>query len=890
MSPIPNLRRVLRLPRNPEQIDADLDAELGFHFEMMEAELRARGVPADEARREARRRFGDVAFTREYCRDLDRRHEREVRLMDWFFEIRQDARYAVRKLLKSPGFTLVAVVTLALGIGATASIFSVVNGVLLRPLPFEEQDRIVRMNGWSNGRRQAISPLDYTDWRDGTSAFEATSIFDYGIAMNLTERGAEAERLEAATVSPDFFKVLRMRPALGRAFGPADGAAGAPKVAVLTEGLWRRRFGADPAILGRAITLNGESHTVVGVLSGSEIYPGGTDVYVPFSLDAVLATSPSRGARWLVAAGRLKPGVSIERAQAELDAVAARVAADNRNTNLNFTAKLVPLHEQITGTVKKPLYVLLGAVAFVMLIACANVANLLLARAAGRETEIAVRTAIGASRGRIVRQLVTESAILSLAGAAVGLGLAAWWTKLFVRLAGQALPRLAQARVDGRVLLATILAAIITGVVFGLAPALHAAKGELAASLKEGSRGAAGRRESKRMRAGLVVAELALAVVLLAGAGLLIRSFNELRKVDPGFRPEHVLTFNVTLPEAKYPHTRLADVTAAIVREVRQIPGVSAAAASYGTPLGYNAMAFSYEIPSHPPRDETKSPVTTVRPASPEYFAAMGIPLLRGRGFTDTDRKGSAPVLVVSRALVEDQFANEDPIGKEIHLDWTGDDETRRGGTIIGVVGDAREAGPDRPVRPMTYLPFAQVPLRDVSITLRTTGNPTQVAAAARERVKRVDADLPVYQVRTMEAAVAESMSQPRFYTLLLGAFATVALVLAAVGIYGVIAYTVALRTREIGVRMALGATGRHVVRMVMREGMALTLVGVLIGLAGALATSRLLRSLLFEISPTDPLALAGGGVLLALVAVLACIVPARRATRVDPLVAMRAE
>ena len=890
MSRIPGLRRVLRLPRDSRRIEAEIDDELAFHLEAVEAELRGRGVAADEARREARRRFGDVDYTRWYCRELDRRHEREVRLMDWLFEIRQDARYAVRKLLKSPGFTLVAVVTLALGIGATAAIFSVVNGVLLRPLPFEEPERIVRLNGWSSGRRQAISPLDYTDWRDGTRQFESTALFDYDIPLNLTEKGAEPERVSGATVEPSFFTVLRLRPALGRVLQPADGEPGAPKVAVLTEGLWRRRYGGDPAVLGRAVTLNGEPYTVVGVVPGGEIYPSSTDLYYPLSVKHEVSNAPSRGARWLIAFARLKPGATIERTQVELDAVAKRIEGEYRNTNLGYGARLVPLHEQITGTVQKPLYVLLGAVAFVMLIACANVANLLLARAAGRETEIAVRTAIGASRGRIVRQLVTESAILSLAGAAVGLGLAAWWTRLFVQLAGETLPRVAQARVDGRVLLATVLAALLTGVVFGLAPAMHAAKGDLAGSLKEGARGAAGRRESKRMRAGLVVAELALAVVLLAGAGLLIRSFNELRRVDPGFTPERVLTFNLTLPEAKYTYQRLDDVSGALEREMQQIPGVTAASVSYGTPLAGFGMGFSYEIPSHPPRDPGNSPGTTVRPASPQYFQTLGVPLLRGRAFTETDRQGSAPVVIVSRALVEDQFPNEDPIGKQILLDWRGEDSTRYGGTIIGVVGDTREAGPDRAPRPITYLPFAQVPLRNVSVALRTSGDPTRVAGAARERVKRVDADLPIYDLRTMEAAVDEAVAQPRFYTLLLGAFAAVALVLAAVGIYGVIAYTVALRTREIGVRMALGATGRHVVRMVMREGMALTLVGVLLGTAGALAASRLLRTLLFEVSPTDPLALAGGGVLLALVALLACVVPARRATRVDPLVAMRAE
>jgi len=887
---IPGLRRIFRFGRrSAQQIDADLDAELAFHFEALEAELRAMGMPDDEARREARRRFGDVEYTRWYCRELDRRHEREVRTMEWLHEVRQDAKYAVRKLLKTPGFTLVAVVTLALGIGATAAIFSVVNGVLLKPLPYEEPDRIIRINGWNGARRAAISPLDFTDWRDGTTQFESMAALDYGLAMNLTERGADPERLSGTTVMPEFFQVMRLRPTLGRGLQPADGEPGAPKVAVLTEGLCRRRFAGDPAIVGRPITLNGEQYTVVGVAPGQEVYPSSTDVFLPLSLKQLLSESTSRGGRWLLAVGRLKPGATMDRAQVELDAVAKRVELEFRNTNLDFKTQLVPLHEQLTGTVRKPLYVLLGAVAFVMLIACANVANLLLARAAGRETEIAVRTAIGASRGRIVRQLVTESAILSLVGAAVGLGLAAWWTQLFVRYAGETLPRLAQARVDLRVLLATVLAAILTGVIFGLAPAVHASSADLAGSLKESSRGSAGRRESKRVRAGLVIAELALAVVLLAGAGLLIRSFNELRRVDPGFKPERVLTFDVTLPEGKYPFERRAAAAEAIVREVRQIPGVLAAAASYGTPLGNNGMGFSYEIVGRA-RDEANSPGTSVRPATPEHFQAMGIPLLRGRAFTDADRYDGAPVLVVSRSLVQERFPNEGPIGQEIRLDWTGADERRRGGTIVGVVGDARESGPDRALRPMTYLPFAQVPLADLSITLRTTGEPTAVAAAARERVKRVDADLPIFDLRTMQAAVDEAVSQPRFYTVLLGAFASVALVLAAVGIYGVIAYTVALRTREIGVRMALGATGRHVVRMVLREGLVLTAVGVAIGLGGALFASRLLRTLLFEVSPTDPLALAGGAVLLGLVAMVACVVPARRATRVDPMVALREE
>lgn len=810
----------------------------------------------------------------------------------------QDVRYATRKLSRNPGFTVVAVATLALAVGATTSVFSIVNGVLLKPLPFHEPNELVRVtsSGRRPGRAAAMSALDFIDYRDQSRSFVGMAAITDG-TVNLTTGSDQPARLSGSWVGARFFDLLGVLPALGRPFIATDESKGAPRVVVLSDKLWRNRFRADRRIVGQSLSLDGKPYTVIGIAPPTLNFPARTDVWIPLKFEDWMLDPGNRGAHFLNSIGRLKPGVTIETARRDLLSISERLASQYPESNTTFRGMVQSLTEYIVGDVEKALYTMFGAVAFVLLIACANIANLLLVRAAGRETEIAVRTALGAGRVRIVRQLVTESVLLSIAGAIAGTALAAWVVDGVVAFGPQGLPRLEDIVIDGRVLGFSIAIAILTGLVFGLVPAFHAARGEIGQLLKEGTRGSRGGRTAQRTRALLVVSEMALAVVLLTGAGLLIRSFVKLTHVDPGFRTEQLLKFSVSVPALKYPYDgdrrRFAD---GVMEKLASLPGTQSVAVSFDRPLQRIGMYVTFEVDGRPPSPADNRPAAAVHPAGSNYFTTLGVRLLRGRFYTKQEETFSVPpVLVVNEAFVKKYFPNDDALGKHITLGI--DHDTAQSGTsvttkgeIVGVVADVKQLDLATPAGPDVYVPFGLFPLEEMNFFVRSTADAGALASGVRARMREVDAALPIYDFSTMSEAVAESVSQPRFYMMLLTGFAGLALVLAALGIYGVISYSVSQRTRELGIRIALGATHERVVRLVLSQGIVLTTGGVVIGLLGAYWLTGLIAALLFGVTKADPTTFVSVAAILLAVAWLSSYLPARRAARVDPVIAMRAE
>ncbi|HET7275337.1 MAG TPA: ABC transporter permease [Longimicrobiaceae bacterium] len=802
----------------------------------------------------------------------------------------QDIRYSLRRLMKSPAFTLVAILTLALGIGANSAIFSVVNGVLLKPLPFEEPDQLVGVYHLTeDGHRAVMSPANFRSVREESRSLEAIAPY-YSEDFTLTGAG-DPVNLQGLEVGAGFFNdVLKMEPLLGRTFLPEENEPGRNRVAVLSHGLWQQRFGGDADIIGRTIQLNGELYEVVGVMPSGFSYPAERQIWTPIEYDELFLSDNSRGAWYLSVVGRLLPGVSIEQAASEVQTIGQRLAIEYPDTNTDLGFTVFSLHENLVGDLRPALLVLLGAVGFVLLIACANVANLLLARAAARESEFAVRTALGAGRARLIRQLVTESVILGILGGAAGLLLAVWGTGVLVSLQPQDVPRLAEVGVDGSVVLFTAAIAVLTGVLFGLVPALQTTRTDLTNSLKEGGRGALTGKASDRLRSGLIVAEMALAVILLAGAGLLIKSFVQLQNVDPGFRSEGALAFELQLPNAAYEDaTSRSAFYGALEDRLAALPGVTSVGGTTSLPLTGTSFIISFEVEGREPAPPGESPSLSIRAATPDYFRTMGIPLLQGRGFTDQDRAGSPPVVLLSSAAVQRHFPNEDPIGKRIEVGMIVD-SARVGGVVVGVVGDVKESDLAGEQAEMLYLSHAQVPFGSMNMVVRTAVPPLSLAGAIQSTVSELDPNLPVDNIRTLEQLVSESVSQPRFYMLLLTVFAAVALLLAAIGIFGVMSYAVAQRTREIGIRIALGAEQSSVLKLVVGKALGLAAAGVALGLVGAFALTQLLESLLFGVSATDLPTYLIVTILLMGVASIASYLPALRATRVDPNVALRYE
>jgi putative ABC transport system permease protein len=797
----------------------------------------------------------------------------------------KDIRYGFRSLLKRPGFTIIALIALALGIGANTAIFSLVNAVVLQPLPYPEPDRLVWM--WGNIRngvnRASVAPGDFVDFRNQNKTFEHFAASGtITNPANLTGSG-EPERLSASVVTGNYFQAFGVTPALGRGFTLENEKTGQDQVTVLTHALWQRRFGGDPAIIGKTIVLDGKAVQIIGVMSPDVTLPQQADLWLPMNFDAA-PEMKQRFAHFLRPIGRLKQGVSLTQAQADTDLIAAQLEKQFPESNTGWNLRLVPLQEQLIGGSRTTLFILFGAVGFVLLIACANVANLLLVRAAGRQKEIALRTALGASRFRIVRQMITESLLLSLLGGVLGTALAAWGVQVLVSLSEGNIPPTAKVKVDATVLGFTLLLSVVTGILFGLAPAFRTASVNLSDSLKEGLRGGGEGAMRNRTRSLLVVFESAVAVMLLIGAGLLVRSLMALQQVNPGFDARNVLTMRIDLARGKYnTPEKAASFFEQFEGRVANLPGVEVVGSITELPLSGQPNDMPFFVEGRPPASPDQAFGADFRRVNQQYFSALRIPLLRGRNFTEQEVRQGAKVLVVSQQLVDTALANEEALGKRLITGMRSEPYE-----IVGIVGDIRHQSLAGTPSATMYFPTRQS--GRVNFVIRTQGDPSNIVGAVRQEVKALDPDQPIASVRLMTEWVDSSVAAPRYRTTLLALFAALAMILAATGIYGVMSYSVAQRTHEIGVRMAMGARQFDVLKLVVRQGMLLTVIGVVVGLAGAFALTRVMSTLLFGVTAKDPLTFGVVAALLIAVAFLACFVPARRATKVDPLVALRYE
>jgi len=855
------VRRLVNVCR-PERAEPDLAREIDAHLALLEDEFQRRGLAPEDARLAARRAFGGVEQAKELQRD--------ARSFRWLNDARQDVRYALRLLRRAPGFTAVAVLTLALGIGANSAIFTVVHAVLIRPLPYPQPDRLVGIlqQHTSFGPDFATWP-DYTEWRDKSVSLESLG-GAWSRVYNLTGID-EPERLAGAAVTPTLFTTLGVAPHLGGTFNP-DGT-GDPRTVVLSHRLWQRRFGRATDVIGRTISLNGVSHTIVGVMPPGFAFPEAAELWVPF----VPETGMTRGYHLLQVVGRLRRDATVSSARAELETMAAASAAVYPE-NKQWGAHVSSLLDYTVGSTSRSLLILAGAAGCVLLIACANVAGLLTSRALARRQEMSVRAALGAGRARIIRQLLTESLLLSVAGGAAGLALAAWAIPRLLALT--TLPRAADVALDATVFTVTLLASLCTGLVFGLAPAVTASRTTVSASTR--GRGSA---PVGWMRPALLVVELAVAVVLLAGAGLLLRSFYNLHQVETGVNVDRVLTARFFLPRASYPVERCVALYEQMIERVGALPDVESAAAVSVFPFAGVSANVVFTTPARPPSAPGEFLTANFSSATPGYFRAMGIPLVAGRGFEAADHAGAPFVVVVNRAMADRYFPGQNPIGQIVRILGP------KPRTIVGVIPDLRQRALQIPSEPEIYAPHSQFPAGGMFLVVRSrTDRPERLAASVRAAVRSVDRDLPIASVRTGAELVGETLSARRLSLVLLSVFAAVALALSVIGVYGVLSFTVSQQTREIGIRMALGAARRDVLALTVWKGLWPVAAGLAVGIGAALGTTRVLTTMLFEVQPSDPLTIAGVASLLLTAAFLAVLVPARRAARVDPLIALRSE
>ena len=876
-------RRLAMLLRG-EKFDRELQEEMRLHRELREEQRVREGTPQRSAGAAAAQAFGNEVELRERSGDVWGR-----RMLENFL---QDLRYGARNLLRTPGFTAVAILTLALGIGANAAIFSVVNAVLLRPLPYKDADRLVTV---LHDGSDPVAVANYFDWRDQSTSFEAMAGADYW-TPNLTNSDPP-EHLWGLQVTQNLLPMLGVDPILGRWFAPGEDKIGAEHEVILSARLWKPRFNSDPAILGKVITLDGEGYTVVGVMPAdfkfAPFWATRAELWVPNAL----GDRTNRSGNHLRVFARLNQGVTLQQARAEIAGITARLEKQFPGTNRRVM--VTPLKENVVGDVRGPLLVLLGAVGFVLLIACANVAHMLLARTADRQKEIAVRTALGAGSGRMVRQFLTENLLLAAAGAAAGALLAFWATRSLVALAPAYLPRVDTVRIDSRAILFVIGITALTTLLFGMAPTIQGTAGGLSGALKEGTRGGSDGVSRGRMRSLLMASEFALAFMLLIGAGLMIRSFSALESLDPGFNPRNVLSMVVSVAGAKEAEPgQRAVFYPQLLERIRALPGVVSAGGINHLPLAGDSWGWPFSIEGRPKSLPGESPNGVYRIVMPGYFATMQLPILRGRDISPQDDTRAPGVVVINERAAARYWPGEDPIGKRITFD-NEDVNPRKWLTIVGIAKNAKQEEWAAKIVPETYISALQTKsfmesggshYAYITVVIRTSGDLAAMVNAVKNTVWSLDKNLPISEVLTMSEVVREANAQPRFEMLLLGAFGGVALLLAAVGIYGVMNYAVARRTREIGIRMSLGATRAQMLRMVLAQGLKQALIGAMIGLAGALMLSRLMGKMLYGVRPTDPLTFCGVAIVLGAAATLAICVPARRATHIEPIVALRHE
>jgi predicted permease len=886
----PGSRPLFRFPwRSRRQLASDVDEELRLHLDETSAALRAAGWSEADARVEAERRFGDLDYTRNYCRAEDLRREREKRRVTILEELRQDLRYAVRSLRASPGFTATALLTLALGIGANTAIFSVVRGVLLEGLPFPQADRVVRV--WNVQRekgieRGSVSEPDFLDWRKESRLAESMGAYffaDGQIGLDLTG-DRNPERISAALVTDGFFQTLGSPAMIGRTLVADEHVSGRDRSVVISYGLWTRRFGADPSLVGKSVTLNGQPFAVVGVMPPGFTYPADRphDAWIPVSFFGPDAIGRVRGAHFLSVIARMKPGVSESQLRTELQGIAARLSREYPDNPGWDEVSTVSIRDSILGEVRRPLVVLMVAVAMLLLIACVNIASLLLARATGRQRELAVRAALGAGRGRIARQLLTESLTLAVLGGILGVVLGYAAVRALVASGASELPRASDIRIDGVVLAFTLGISIVCGVLFGIVPTLRASSGDLERSLRSGGRGSVGG-AGQRMRSALVVIEVALAVILVVGAGLATKSFARLLSVKPGFEPTNALVATMSVP-GRYPTSAArAAYYYSILEAIRGVRGVEAAGSIRDLPLQGNGEMIGVGIPGHPTAPG-QGPSAQLHHISTDYFKALGTPLRAGRTFEMTDRDSTPPVIVVNEELAKRFWPGEsavEAVGKSVLLG-------RFPLQVIGVVGDVRQRGLAEPVEPTMYVHVLQNFRVRMSIVVRTAGDPLQYANAVRQAIWSVDPNQTIASVTTLDAVLGRAVTRPRLLAWLLALFGAIGLTLGALGIFGVLAYAVTQRRQEIGVRVALGATPRSVLSLIVGRGMLLAGAGVAVGLVGAALLTKSMQTVLYDIRPSDPLTFAEVVVVLLGASLLASWLPARRALAIDPVTALR--